>query len=362
MEFFPSRTLAFYMSKMFLVRIFSVVALLVAVLMSLDLLGESGKILAQPSNGEAQLWTYVSLRAPQIIDFVIPFSVLLGTIITLATLNQHSEVVSMKAGGLSAHQILAPLVVTSILIAIGSFLFDEIAVAPATDRLSQWQKVDYGPIPAETNVRTNVWVKDGDNLINAKTVVGKGDNVVLGDVTIFNRAGNGLHSLLHGKTGRFTGNGWVIEDVTRFDVSTGEEEAETTFTLSDKILPIHFTLANVTAESLTLFELSDAIQELKRTGRPTRTLEAGWWHKISGPLSCILMPLLGAVAAFGLARSGQLFLRAVIGMALGFAYFVADNFALAMGNIGAYPPLLAAWAPFLLFFLIGETVLIRTEE
>jgi lipopolysaccharide export system permease protein len=51
-----------------------------------------------------------------------------------------------------------------------------------------------------------------------------------------------------------------------------------------------------------------------------------------------------------------------MGMALGFAYFVADNFALAMGNLGAYPPMLAAWAPFLLFFLIGETVLIRTEE
>jgi lipopolysaccharide export system permease protein len=74
------------------------------------------------------------------------------------------------------------------------------------------------------------------------------------------------------------------------------------------------------------------------------------------------MPLLGSVAAFGLARSGHLFVRAVIGMSLGFAYFVADNFALAMGNIGAYPPLLAAWAPFLLFLLLGEAVLIRTEE
>jgi lipopolysaccharide export system permease protein len=49
-------------------------------------------------------------------------------------------------------------------------------------------------------------------------------------------------------------------------------------------------------------------------------------------------------------------------MALGFTYFVADNFALAMGNLGAYPPWIAAWGPFLLFLLIGETVLIRTEE
>jgi lipopolysaccharide export system permease protein len=74
------------------------------------------------------------------------------------------------------------------------------------------------------------------------------------------------------------------------------------------------------------------------------------------------MPLLAAIAAFGLARSGQVLLRATVGMALGFTYFIADNFSLAMGNVGAYPPLLAAWAPFFLFLLIGETVLIQSEE
>ena len=90
--------------------------------------------------------------------------------------------------------------------------------------------------------------------------------------------------------------------------------------------------------------------------------EGKWWHKFSGPLSALLMPLLGAVAAFGLARSGALLVRAIIGMALGFAYFVFDNAALAMGNFGGYPPLVAAWGPFLLFLLVGETVLVRTEE
>jgi lipopolysaccharide export system permease protein len=55
-------------------------------------------------------------------------------------------------------------------------------------------------------------------------------------------------------------------------------------------------------------------------------------------------------------------LRATIGMALGFAYFIADNVSVALGNYGAYPPFLAAWAPFRLFLLIGEFVLIRQEE
>jgi lipopolysaccharide export system permease protein len=362
MDFFPSRTLAIYMAKMFIIRTLAVLALLVLVLQALDLLGESGKILAQPGNGEAELWTYVSLRAPQLIARFLPFSVLLGTIITLATLNQNSEVISMKAGGLSAHQILAPLIVASMGVAVLSFAFNETLVAPATARLTQWEKVDFGPIPAESNVRTNVWVKDGNDLINARTVIGRGDKVQLRGVTIYNRSANELNSLMHGDEARFTGSGWLLTNVTRFNVSTGTEEKQAELLVGDSIRPDQFTLSNVDADSLSIFALRGAIGELEQAGRPTMSLKAGWWHKISGPMSSILMPLLGAVAAFGLARSGQLFIRAVIGMALGFAYFVADNFALAMGNIGAYPALLAAWAPFLLFFLIGETVLIRTEE
>ncbi len=362
MDFFPSRTLALYMAKMLMLRTLAVLALLVLVLQALDLLGESGRILAQEGNGQSELWTYVTWRAPQLIQRFLPFAVLLGTIITAATLNQNSEVISMKAGGLSAHQILAPLIITSLFVAIISFLFNEIVVAPATAKLSAWEKVDYGPVPAASNVRTNVWVKDGDNLVNAKTVTGRGTDVVLEDITVYNRTNSGLRSLMQGDEARFTGSSWTVTGVTQFNVLTGTEEKRDSITVGDTLRPDQFTLADVKADGLSFPQLRSAIAELKEAGRPTMALEASLWHKISGPLSAILMPLLGAVAAFGLARSGQLFVRAVLGMALGFAYFVADNFSLAMGTIGAYPPILAAWAPFILFFLIGETVLIRTEE
>jgi lipopolysaccharide export system permease protein len=126
--------------------------------------------------------------------------------------------------------------------------------------------------------------------------------------------------------------------------------------------PERFTLAKVDPDQLDFFTLKQRAAQLERAGRSTDEAKAGLWHKIASPLSTLLMPLLAAVAAFGLARSGKVLLRATLGMALGFAYFVADNFSLAMGNVGAYPPFLAAWAPFVLFFLIGETVLIRSEE
>src|SRR5437763_6774341 len=127
-SFFPSRRLAFYMVKLFLTRSLAVLIALVLVLMTLDLLGESGKILAVPGNGDADLWRYVALRIPLLVSRFLPFSVLLGTLIAFVGLNQHSEVVAMKAAGISAHQILAPLIIASVGIAAALFVFNETVV------------------------------------------------------------------------------------------------------------------------------------------------------------------------------------------------------------------------------------------
>jgi len=357
-----SPTITLYMARTFLVRTLAVLAALVLVLMALDLLGESGDILAYPGNGDAQLWHYVALRAPQIIARFLPFSVLLGTLVTLATLNQNSEIISMKAAGISAHQILAPLVVASIGVAILSFWFNDRIVTRATATLTAWEAASYGPLPPDRGIATNIWVRDGDDLIHVNQVSGRGDAVRLSGVTVYDRAGGTLKTIVDAATGVHRDGGWQLSNVRRFDVAADTVARLPAVTIGRGITPDRFTLADVDADEHSFGSLREAIAELKAAGRPTGPLESGLWHKLSGPMSAILMPLLAGVAAFGLARSGRLFIRAVIGMALGFTYFVADNFALAMGNLGAYPPLLAAWAPFVLFLLIGEAVLIRTEE
>ena len=360
--FFASRTITFYMARMFLVRFAAVLAALVIVLMALDMLGESGDILAYPGNGDHQLWVYVTLRTPQIIARFLPFAALLATLITFVTLNQNSEIISMKAAGISAHQILAPLVVASMAVAVVSFVFNERVVARSTATLTAWQNANYGPIPRDRGIVANVWVRDGDDLIHAMSARGRGPQTRLDSVTIYDRDGGRLLSIVKGaRAVQFNGH-WRLTEASRFDVATGVTNKRQVFDFARGVTPDRFTLANVDPASKSVLQLRAAIEDLDAAGRPTGALEAGLWHKLSGPLSAVLMPLLAAVAAFGLARSGHLFVRAVIGMALGFAYFVADNFALAMGNLGAYPPMLAAWSPFLLFLLIGEAVLIRTEE
>src|SRR5690606_32036081 len=109
-----------------------------------------GDILAHPGNGEAELLRYVSLRIPQLVARFLPYSVLLATILTLATFNQNSEVVAMKAAGLSAHQILAPLVLAALLVSGFSFVFNERVVTRATGTLKVWEANDYGSLPRDS--------------------------------------------------------------------------------------------------------------------------------------------------------------------------------------------------------------------
>ena len=360
--FFPSRTVAVYMARLFLTRTFGILAGLVLVLLALALLGESGKILAVHGNGQGEVWRYVTLRAPQIVATFLPYSVLLGTILTLFTMNQNSEIIALKSSGLSAHQVLAPLFVAGLGVAVISFSFNDRIVTRATATLTAWQNVDYGPMPIDRGDRANVWVRSGDDLIEVDQIRGRGDQASLTGITLYDRTGGNLVAIVRAPNGKRQGDGWLIGPATRFDVAKGTLTKLGATVIGHGVTPDQFTLASVDPDSLPFGALRQAIGDLSGAGRPTKALEGALWHKLSEPLSAVLMPLLGAVAGFGIARSGKLFVRAVTGMMLGFAYFVADNFALAMGSLGAYPPFLAAWAPFLLFLMIGEVVLIRSEE
>ena len=363
LDFLPSRTLTLYLAKMFFVRILAVLVMLVLVLMMMDLLSESGKILAAKGNGQAQLLTYASLRVPQLVARFLPYAVLLATLITLVGLNQNSEVIAMKAAGLSAHQVLAPLVLTAAVVSLASFAFDERVVARSTATLKAWQANDYGAVPPDAGVRANVYVTDGPNILAAASVSGNGNAMTMRGVSYYTRSPDGMIvERLTAPTASFAAPGWRLVYAQRFQVQGANASAVPSIVVGRGVTPQQIELAKVDPDTKSFVTLTDSIERYDQAGRNSDELRTTWWHKMSGPLSAMLMPILGSIAAFGLARSGQLFVRALIGMALGFAYFVVDNAALAMGGFGGYPPFLAAFAPFFLFLLIGETMLIRTEE
>jgi lipopolysaccharide export system permease protein len=363
LDFFPSRTLTLYLAKLFAVRILAVLFLLVLVLLALDLLATTGKILEVPGNGQGEILRYAGLRLPQLVSRFLPYSVLLATLITLVALNQNSEVVAMKAAGLSAHQVLAPLLLTAAVVSGLSFAFNERVVTRANAALNVWEGAKFGAIVESEDARANIYLTDGTNILTAANISGLAGDIEMTGVTWYARTPTGvIREQIRSPRATYAAPGWRLETPVRFDVASATATSLDSLVVGETLTPERIDLQAVDADALGFWQLRQTIEAFEAAGRRTAELRAKWWHRLAGPLSALLMPLLGAVAAFGLARSGQLFVRALIGMALGFAYFVVDNAALAMGNFGGYPPFLAAWAPFLLFLLVGETVLIRTEE
>ncbi|WP_255536234.1 LPS export ABC transporter permease LptG [Pacificimonas pallii] len=359
----PSNTLALYQAKMLGLRIIAFAFVLIGMLQMLDLLSESEKILAIPTNGNADLWTYVKLRVPQLADTFLPFSVLLGAIVTWSSLSSSSEIVIMKGAGMSPHQILWPMMGTALIVAIGHFVFAETVLPRTNAELDAWQKADYARMPDDpVKAQFGKWQTAGGDMLLAGRVEGEGADMILSDVEVFRREDKALKEIFEGARAVPDGDGWVLSDARRFDVARGTMREVGSVRVGKGIAPTHFSIEVPDPDEVNSRQLAAAIERMKASGKATDGLETALFQKYCAPLSAILMPLLGAVAGFGLARSGRLFLRAVVGMVLGFAYFVADNAMLAMGEFGAAPPLLAAWGPFVLFFLVGEALLFRTEE
>ncbi|MBA4756941.1 LPS export ABC transporter permease LptG [Sphingosinicella sp.] len=363
LTFWPSRTIATYTARMFMLRTLAFAIGLVAILQTLDLLTESNKILAIDGNGNAELLRYVQLRVPQLISQFLPFSVLLGALVTMATLSQNSEVTIFRAAGLSAHQILYPMMAAALSVSLFHFAFNEMVLVRTNAELIAWEKAEYRrDAKIDTNPLTDVWVREGREIIHADSVTGSGASTVLHGVRVDRRDGSRLRQIINAASARPDRNAWQLENVRIFTVRTGALSHAPQMRLGAGIEPDRFTMRAPDPDRTNIVDLWKQTRLLESVGRSTDSLRVALYHKVSLPLSAVLMPLLGAVTAFGLARSGRLFARAVVGMVLGFAYFVADNFMVAMGEFGSVPPLAAGWAPFLLFFLVGEAVLFRTEE
>jgi lipopolysaccharide export system permease protein len=362
--FVPSRTIARYMVRMHLSRFFGILLGLTAILQMLDLLATSDEIMAAEGANWVSLLSYISMRAPQLISQFVPFTALLATLLTLATLNQHSEVVVMKASGLSAHRILLPLGIASFIIAVSHFIFNETVVVKANADLEYWQANNYAiDLPPAEGPTGRVWLKEGSTIVLVEAVSQIRNRVVLDKVSLYERDSKGrLLAMARADFAWYQNGRWTLHEVRRFDAQSHQLSINPTEEWNIPTRPERFLALTVKASHVSFPELWKSMKELEKDGLPTDRLMASFHQKMASPASSLLMPILAALAAFGVHRAGNLVLRIVFGMALGFSFFVADNFMLAMGEFGVAPPFLAAWAPFFLFLLVGYAVIFNTEE
>ena len=353
-----------YVGRQFTVRLIFFLIFFVVILQMLDLLNSSEEITASAGADWRELIQYMSLRAPQIASQFTPFAGLLAIVVTLTSLNVTSEITIMRAAGMSINRVLYPIGIVCFGIAFLHFAFHETIVVKATEKLAFWEANDYSnEIDLSAETRTDIDLIGENEIIRIGSASRKSNDITLKDISILKLDTRGLgKALIEAEAAIYSDNQWIMQRVVTLDDSTVFAGIVATLPWEPDFDPeLIFAVSNK-PDQTPLPILISQIKALGTDGANIRTEATGLLSRFSRPMSILIMPLLGAIAGFGVSRQGSQLTRAITGATLGFGYFVVENLMLALGKLGAVPAVFGAFFPFAFFLVVGFTILLSMDN
>jgi LPS export ABC transporter permease LptG/LPS export ABC transporter permease LptF len=314
---------------------------------------------------------YLVNLTPDMLYQIAPLAVLIAALVTFGVLNRNSEIIAMKATGISLYRLVIPIVSISAILSVSLFLFDQYYLPLANRRQEALRNTIKGRPPQTVTHPEHNWIFgqphpgepgrifyyqffDPDRKEFANLSVFEFDPSTF-SITRRIFASRVFHDADKGDW-RFQ-NGWV-RDMTGAEMVGFREFSQTTFSEIHED-PGYFTKENLQSQEMNFGQLDDYIRDLRQSGFDTMRLRIALWHKLAYPLIAIVMAVLAIPFALSMGRRGSLTAIAVaIGVAL--AYWVVDGLFGAMGNVNYLPAALAAWSSDILFALIGGYLLLRT--
>jgi lipopolysaccharide export system permease protein len=350
-------TLPAYLLKLMASRIGAALLALVGVLQILDLLDVSTEILER-NLGAGGVGYYALLRLPRLIEQAAPLAVLAGALFAFGKLAGDSAVTAMRSTGVSAYRITmlavpAALVLALVQLAIGS------VVAPRTDAaLSAWWQQS---TPREEARSVDpVTFRVGDEIVVA--VPRDPDGSSLQDVIIYRRdAAGALVQRTHAEAAVYQDGRWRLIEP-RFETLGARNVVESGARTMDWTRNLTPGDVRGLAGGETAVTPAEARRALDGglSVRPRTFYDTQIQRAWAAPAACLVMLLLAAPAALANFRGGGVTLT-VQCLAAGLLFLVFDGAFTALGENGAAPPLLAAWAAPGIFAALGATALLYLE-
>ena len=350
-------TLSTYLLRLMGLRILLALAVLVGILQILDLMEVTTDILDR-NLGPAGVAYYALLRLPRLIEQAAPIAVLAGSLFAFAKLAGDSAVTAMRSTGVSAYRITLMAVPAAVLLAVAQLAIGML-IAPRTDHmLSDWWQAS-APKEPDKSVAA-VTFRVGDEIVVAVPRDPNGQS--LEKVTIYRRDPAGrLVQRTSAEAAIYDGRHWRLIQP-RFETlgtSSIAEGAAREITWTENLKPSDVRALAMGQTSVTPAEASRALagglSVRPRTFYDTQ-LQRAW----AAPIACIVMLLLAAPASMANFRGGggTLLIQC---LAAGLLFLVFDGAFTALGENGAAPPILAAWAAPVMFAALGLTVLLYLE-
>jgi LPS export ABC transporter permease LptG/LPS export ABC transporter permease LptF len=318
----------------------------------------------------ATVGDYLFNLAPSMVYTITPLAVLIAVLVTFGVLNRNSEIVAMKATGISLYRLVVPIVSISAILAICLFLFDDYYLPSANRRQEALRSTIKGRPPQTFLHPEEKWIFGQSNrgeqghIFYYQFFDAYSNAFVNMSIFEFNPSTFALSRRIFAsrvvwdertETWHFI-NGWVRN----IDGNNSEySEFKSTSFAEIHEDPGYFKKENWQSKEMNFRQLDRYIRDLRQSGFDTMRLRVELWHKLSYPLVAIVMAVMAIPFALSMGRRGSL-TGIAVAIVVALAYWGVDGIFVALGNVNYLPAALAAWSPDILFSLTGGYLLLRT--
>lgn len=289
------------------------------------------------------------LKAPTLIEQTLPFVMLAGTMMAVLGLNRNSELVALRASGVSAWRFLMPAAALGLIIGVfvitvlnpfGSWLYQNFELQKAALTSSNPQEIDD---------RNGIWIRQGDQtgqvVIQAQSVNPVEARLTDATFMFFENRDGALRFTrrIHADTAELRSGFWRLNNLVEARPG-GEPQPQTNLDIPTTLDPTELTDRFVAPATLSFWRLPAFISEARQAGFAPTRYELKWQAHLAYPLMLAAMAGLGAVFSLRLHRLGNLAQWSAAGVGVGLSLFFFSQLAGAFAITQAVPPLIAAWS------------------
>ncbi len=295
---------------------------------------------------------HVLLELPNNLYQFFPMIALLGGVIGLGVLASNQELIVMRAAGFSIRKIATANLGAALILIFVVTLAGE-WIAPKAHQMAEVQKQSAENGGQAIATAAGVWIHEGNNFLNVNQVMGLHH---LKGVTRYQF--DDKHRLLAAyyiKSLDYEGKQWVMHDAVKTTFANnqahGEKLAKGSWDLALNPQLLNVGLTEPSAMSLS--QLREYSQHLVENGLQATDFQFEFWKRIFQPLSTLVMILLALPFVLRSSRSVTMGWRVLLGISIGFIFYILNAFVGQFSVVFQFYPLLAALTPSLLCAALG---------
>jgi len=351
------RILRHYIAKTIISSTLMVMFVLLGLYTFMDFIGE----LSDLGKGTYQLLdiaTYIMLTMPKRIYELLPVAALLGTVLGLGGLASQSELVAMRAAGISVQKINRAVMLAAILLMFIAVILGEV-IRPFSEQKAEELRSASQTGTTGSHSAHGFWTRDGLHFNHIKKI--QSDGRFLGvSIYEFDEQYH-LLSVIKAESAEYIDDNWQLTDVVQSNIDRqgvrikSEKHAE----WKSKLNPGLLNIVIVPPEFLPVWELIDYIDYLKSNNQATNNYSMAFWNKVMMPLASAVMVFLAVPFVFGSLRSAPIGGRIVAGALVGIGFHLFNKSFQHMGLVYGLEPWLSAAIPIALFALLANYLMRR---